>query len=443
MDKGGVNIDIVFRNGLKDFEVLPPQEVWDTIQPAIKIKQRPFIFLKIAALITVILSLSFFAYKWSSEFSTKPERNVMALNMTAPSPIIVPVFTKPITDIRKENSFIQDNQISVAENIQVGLPNHAIENNTSPASVLLPVSGSLALNNPKTLNLQLLASFNSSKDIVYNNSISEPDQQYSPATSSTLNGNRWSISAIASPTYYSKFYSGNDELSKQLNLSEENILSYSGGVGFSYKVNKRLSIQSGLFYSSVGQAIDGISSFAGFQKFVYTKGNRNFEVLTTSGTVYTNNGDVFLVAGSGYSDRVITAYTNDVFDPKKESLQYMNNTIKQNFSYLELPVVLRYKLIDKKIDFNIIGGISYNMLVNNSVYTMIDGTKYPIGKTEGLNQISFSSSFGMGMEYNFSDNLSLNMEPTFRYYLNPFNQVTGSKAHPYLFGIFSGVSYKF
>jgi hypothetical protein len=83
------------------------------------------------------------------------------------------------------------------------------------------------------------------------------------------------------------------------------------------------------------------------------------------------------------------------------------------------------------------------MLVNNTVYTTIDGSKYFIGKTEGLNPLTLSSSLGMGMEYNLSTKLSLNVEPTFRYYLNPFNVTTGSFIHPYSFGIFSGVSYKF
>ncbi|TAL60535.1 MAG: hypothetical protein EPN88_15805, partial [Bacteroidetes bacterium] len=133
----------------------------------------------------------------------------------------------------------------------------------------------------------------------------------------------------------------------------------------------------------------------------------------------------------------------DVFDPKKASLQPINNNLHQNFSYLELPVIMRYKFVDKVIDLNLIGGVSYNMLVSNSVFTLLDGVKYPVGKTEGLNPISLSSTVGVGMEYNFSKKLSLNLEPTIRYYLNPFNQTTESKVHPYSFGIFSGVSYKF
>jgi hypothetical protein len=104
---------------------------------------------------------------------------------------------------------------------------------------------------------------------------------------------------------------------------------------------------------------------------------------------------------------------------------------------------LRYKVIDKTIGLNLIGGLAYNLLVHNSVYTTVNGSKYPIGDTKGLNPLSMSSSLGMGMEYNFSDKLSLNLEPMFRYYLNPFSTSASSLTHPYSFGIFSGVSYKF
>jgi len=66
-----------------------------------------------------------------------------------------------------------------------------------------------------------------------------------------------------------------------------------------------------------------------------------------------------------------------------------------------------------------------------------------VGRTEGLNPFTISSSLGMGMEYSISDKVSLNLEPTFRYYLNPFTQIPGLKTHPYSFGVFSGLSYKF
>ncbi len=34
------NIDLVFRNGLMDYEVLPPSEVWDNIQAAVNVPAK-------------------------------------------------------------------------------------------------------------------------------------------------------------------------------------------------------------------------------------------------------------------------------------------------------------------------------------------------------------------------------------------------------------------
>jgi hypothetical protein len=440
MNEKGANIDLVFRNGLKDFEVLPPQEVWDNIHPVIKRKQRSFILIRTAALIAVLLTLSFLAYRWSREVSAGLDSNVMALTEEVASSGIPQSIDKPFNVVVKENKSLKNLSKILNENIpdnDIGSEN---AETSSPKVAYLQGKNGLSVNKTEYLHRPLLASLNSSQKKSFENI--EPAQPFLTENLTLNSTDRWSIAAMASPTYYSMFSSGSDVTSKQLKASEQPLISYSGGVAFSYKINKRFSIQSGLYYSSLGQQVDGINSFSGFQNYSYTKGNRNFEVLTTNGTLYTNNSDVFLSA-NGPGERILTNYTSDVFNPEKASLQYINNTLRQNFSYLELPIVLRYKVVDKMIDFSLIGGVSYSLLVSNSVYTMLDGSKYSIGKTDGLNPISLSSSLGMGMEYNFSDNLSLNLEPTFRYYLNPFNEVTGLKIHPYSFGIFSGLSYKF
>jgi Outer membrane protein beta-barrel domain len=440
MDNGQANIDIVFRNGLKDYEVLPPQEVWNSIHPAIRTKSPALLFLRTAALIAVLLTLSFFAYRWTRELSTGPENSMISLNIEAASPdystsVINNARVPAISTIQ-----IQTYPGPAAGNIatQDAIPSDNNKITTSGIALLYEKNNLSTYKTPVLNRLRTVTQNAPQKNTI---NITEPEFDFIPENIATKNNNRWSIAAMASPTYYSTFSSGNSELSKLLASSEQSLLSYSGGVALTYKISKRLSVQSGLYYSSMGQQVGGINSFGGFQKYVYTKGDRSFEVRTTSGTVYTNNPDVFLIASSP-DDRVISNITNDVFDPKKASLLPLSNTLRQNFSYLELPVVLRYRIIDRAIDLNLIGGLSYNMLVNNSVFAIVDGARYSIGKTEGINPVSFSSSIGMGMEYNFSNKLSLNLEPTFRYYLNPFIQ-EGSIMHPYSFGIFSGFSYKF
>ena len=438
MSEKGANIDLLFRNGLKDYEVLPPAGVWDGIQSAVKVKSRPIILLRVAAVITVLLTLSFFTYRWSMENSGTPE-SVVAYNIQAFDPIIsVPLDKLKPLEIKENNRFNNTTAFAPVNNTTDVAIDFDI--NDSPAQPLsIMETRSLSISNTLRAKNSLLTSFNiletKSPEINY------PDFQYLPENNTPKLVNRWSITAMASPTYYSAINAGSDALSSQILSSEQPLFSYSGGLAFSYKISKRFSIQSGLYYSSLGQKVDGINSYSGFQQYGTTKSGHNFEVLTSSGTVVTSNPDIFLSADG--AERIVTAYTKDVFDPNKASLQPVNTSLDQNLSYLEFPVILRYKLVDKTIGINLIGGLSYNLLVHNSVSTTLDGNVYPVGDTKGLNPLSLSSSLGMGMEYNISSKLSLNLEPTFRYYLNPFSVTSGTYIHPYSFGIFSGVSYKF
>jgi hypothetical protein len=440
MDKSRTNIDLVFRNGLKDLEVLPPPGVWEGISPVIAKKASPFIWLRVAAIGLLLLTSGFFIYQYTRNTTNVYENKILAFNVANS-----PVFYK--NQNAEAVTYFDTKGISLAQNL-----NFSTSVKKEETTTVLPDNGLISeyrvvpLKNGLNLRkVQPLAqSFSPVKVASEIKSISVQPADYIALSDYTApkTPERWSIAAMASPTYYSNFNSGAASDATHMAASEQPVVSYSGGLALSFKISKRLSVQSGLYYSSLGQEVDGINSFAGFQSYVYSKGDHNFEVLTTTGTIFINNKDVFLTSG-GNDQRIITAYNNDIFDPKKASLNYLNNSIQQNFSYLELPVILKYKIVDKAIDLNMTGGLSYNMLVGNSVYTVVDGTKYAFGETKGLNTFMVSSSVGMGMEYSFSDKLSINLEPTFRYYLNPFTGSSSSAVHPYSFGIFSGLSYKF
>ena len=69
MNKGLTNIDIVFRNGLKDYEVLPPPDVWDKLKPSIRTRRRPLVLLRTAALIAVLITISFLSNRQVREIT--------------------------------------------------------------------------------------------------------------------------------------------------------------------------------------------------------------------------------------------------------------------------------------------------------------------------------------------------------------------------------------
>jgi Outer membrane protein beta-barrel domain len=434
----GTYVDIFFRNGLKEFEVLPPPDVWDSIQPILRKKQRSLNILRFAAIAAIPISISVFSFWLTTEISKNFNEPSISLNQDAiPSgsyvfkshpvktpvieiPVIYAETTRPILVIETNNSEQQNLKIPSSGLLSLVLKESKLRKDNGPVIA----KSKLAVNSNSAVNKYL--------GLIPGNSISANIGNVI---------NRWTISALASPTYFSSSSFGKADASTDLAKNEKPAVSYAGGMAFSYKVNKRISVWSGIYYSSIGQKIAGISAYSGFRSYYNAKGSSEFSIQTSSGTIVSTNNDIFL--RDNISGRVITRYTSDAFDPAKAGLTYLDNSVIQNFNYLEVPVFFKFKAIDSKIDLNLIGGLSYNMLVGNSAFTYVSGVKYSIGKTDGLSPVNFSSSFGLGFEYNFSGKISLNLEPTFRYYLTPLGGLVGSSSHPYSFGVFSGLSYKF
>ena len=130
-------------------------------------------------------------------------------------------------------------------------------------------------------------------------------------------------------------------------------------------------------------------------------------------------------------------------DPSKYELTQVGSDIQQVFRYLEMPVVLRYKVIDRKLGLNLSGGVAYGLLVDNAAYTGEGSDLIRVGHTEGINMHNISSQLGLGMEYDLSRKITFNLEPVFRYYMTPLSDITGSLYKPYSLGFWSGFSFKF
>jgi hypothetical protein len=434
----GKYVDIFFRNGLREFEVLPPPGVWGNIQPSLIKREKYLSILRLAAALAIVVSLSGFAFWLSNGLLKDLNGPAISLNQenlpvglyqerleTASSQLISPIAENP--------GIAKTAAIAKVAQPEVILPN------ISNPGLFTQNMGEIEIRKGST-------QFNKTNKLDLN---SQPSgiENLNPAAGITESSkgenavNRWTISAMASPNYFSGTAIGLNQSFSNSGNSEKPAVSYSGGLGLSLTINKRISIQSGIYYSSLGQEIVDVSSYAGFGRYYQSKGGSNFGVRTSGGMIVSTNGDIFL--RDKISTRVSTKYALDYFDPVKANLTYLSNSIIQNFSYLEVPVMVKYKAIDRKMDVNFIGGISYNMLVGNSAFSYVNGEKFVIGKTDNMNPTNFSSSFGLGLEYFLWEKISLNIEPTFRYYLLPLGETTGTSSHPYSFGFFSGLSYKF
>lgn len=242
--------------------------------------------------------------------------------------------------------------------------------------------------------------------------------------------NRWQLTSNVTPIFLGSTSNGSPIDSTFANNSKSYNTGVGFGIGVSYAVSKKLTVRTGLNKFNMSYNTNDIVYFAGME----SRSLKNINP-TASGSMIQVQDDLI------NSPTGVTSETS--FLPFEESFVQKNKGyINQEMGYLEMPVEMTYALLDKKFGIKIIGGFSTLFLQDNSVSVISDNRSTFLGEANNLNNIHFSTNFGIGLKYGFMKSFEFNVEPTFKYQLNTFSSDAGN-FKPYLFGIYSGISYKF
>jgi hypothetical protein len=261
------------------------------------------------------------------------------------------------------------------------------------------------------------------------------------------NEKRWIISGVVSPLYSYRDASGDQEISSGVNDIESGMLAYAGGINVGYRPGSRLTIESGLIYNKMGINLGEVAGFEGsrgmlvFDPITSERFTGNVVTVANSiGNIVSNRGDIFI---NKYKKPLSS--TNEEFSNWENDIDaaITFDELKQNLAYLEIPFNVRYSVIDRDIEVQLIGGISTNFLVNNSVMAITDNGPEEIGSISNLNHVNYSGNAGMGMIYHFHSRFSISLEPRFRYFLNSINDNTLPVTRPYAIGLYTGINYRF
>lgn len=218
------------------------------------------------------------------------------------------------------------------------------------------------------------------------------------------NKKEWQIAIKGAPVLYGSLTNGSSLDANLAKNTKNNNVTLSFGVSASYPINKKMHIRTGISNVDLAYDTNQVSSIT----------------LLDSQSISFSNLDVFEITNG------------DNFTPQNNKLD-----ITQKITYLEVPLELKYQLINKKIDVDLISGISTLFLNNNTILS--NNTK--IGSVNNLKDVSFTGNFGLGLNYNLTKKLNFNLEPSLKIQLNAYNDNTDFK--PYFFGVYSGFSYKF
>lgn len=235
--------------------------------------------------------------------------------------------------------------------------------------------------------------------------------------------NRWQVATNVAPIYFSSTTGGSPLDSKFESNDKEFEPSYSYGLGVNYALNKKWNIKTGVNTLAFEYNTNNVVIYQNMNasKIRNVKNNLQGSVLQVENKSATDSPELTLDAGT---------------------VKKFDGSLNQKMGYIEIPIEIGYKLIDKKIGVEIITGISSLFLNENSVSAVSSGQSIVIGEANNLNDFHFSGNLGFGFRYRFWKSFNANVNPMFKYQMNTFNTDSGN-FKPYLFGLYSGVSYTF
>lgn len=259
----------------------------------------------------------------------------------------------------------------------------------------------------------------------------EENKEDAVATVEENNGKNWEVTPNFGPVFYNSLNGGSSIDPAFSDNSQSGDVNFSYGVQVSYALNDRLSLRSGVSNVDLGYTTGDVELATGPVAVALSSidyGGRSVVLSAFDRGTISN-----LPPPSGEGDPFAG------LTPKSTS---GNAELIQNLSYYEVPLELEYALLNKRFGVNMIGGFSTLFLGDNEV-SVQDGTfRDVLGEANNLNSVSFSTNIGLGFDYKISKRLKFNVEPMFKYQLNPYTD-SSVDFKPYYFGIYSGLSFKF
>ncbi|MEO9953010.1 hypothetical protein [Nonlabens sp.] len=533
------NIDRLFQEGFKDFEVKPPSMVWDNIGQEIghNKKQKAislwWILGGVAAGLAILLSVYISAYsnvtvddklpivnmpalidnnkKTEGETDVKDVNNsldttpdskesindvqLVTRDLDSENNDVNNLRSKPSTsrlkitnthqkpsNLSKNRNYSTDNKVanaektvtttyaspsttrakdayktSIAQNSNQSVlntpnDNTGVLNETSKKVNAITDNNSTAMNTGVDKTDFEDSSINKTEDIykkdILNNAVTAVDsikkklptleeiaaqEEKEDSLNSTVFKGRWAASTKVGPVY-SNSLSGSAINSEVINNNRDAGLNLSYGIGLSYEISPRWSVRTGVNQVNMTYSTQDIN----YQVNVDIASRGQFLPQTYSSSSITSA--VVTGASPLSNDALNTGFAAQ--ELVESQLQGFKGELSQRLGYIEVPLELRYSLINNKFKVNVLGGMSALFLTDNMVTVQNDNQRLELGEDANFNEFNQSANFGLGISYDFTSKLGVFIEPTFKYQLSTLsNNVADFK--PYTIGVQSGVALKF
>lgn len=465
------HIDRLFQEKLKDFEVFPNAEVWKNIEDQLVKKKKRRIFplwLRLgsaAAILLLLITSSVWFYNSEIDNLKLPDTNSIITDVDTEEKdnefeervnttkvkeqtnanqeengIITPGFkgtlilkNKNTTRFAKTNttkevskSITNNKPIIPDVSTRIIAQTNEVENAEKKKTKTLESIGNAQTTIASTTNKQGVLDTQEKKDI---NEALKEEKESIALEENVSNENKWSIGSTVAPVYYNTLSKGSPIHSILAENEKSSITSISYGIKVNYKINNKLSLQSGINSLDLAYQTKNVSAL------ITSKSG-----LSNDTNINTNVGGIKIVAVSN-NDALVQS--QEFAAPRQNgNLANLNGDLNQSFSYIEVPMEAKYNVLQNKVGINVIGGLSTYVLYNKAVTLQNESGSTILGEASNINDVNFSGNVGLDLDYNINKKLYINVSPMFKYQFNTFSKNDGG-FKPYYVGVYTGLNFRF
>lgn len=465
-----INMDKSIRDKLENFSAAPPPHLWNNIQGQMlaQKKKRRMAYVGWISAAAVVVAAFMAGWYFNNQSNTLiPEMVEQELT--------VPEQAKEVEET--QNYTIQNETVRIAEN-QKEVSNTTIESSDKKnelinvATLYTAETEIVAANETKRESFRLLKRIEAAMDwslaqldLVETENEVEMDllsandeikiaENLKHIDSEKTERNGWIVGAHVAPGYSSHSANHNDTYASNMRSSSSDGNS-NVGAGFSvqYKTGKRFKVESGLYYAQNGHkannspglfsfrngaAYDAAPEFSGIDD---SPAYSNAVRLSSNGIAMNSTAGVINMRNTPKGAEITSNL--ETLDGKSANTIIADGEFSQVFEFVEVPLYLRYSVLDKKFGIELLGGLNAGIVVGNNAYIENQYGLQNIGSTEDISKVNLSGTVGVGVNYMLGKHFSLALEPRLNYYLNSINTSSDVDFRPYRVGLYTGIYYEF
>lgn len=462
------NMDKAFREKLDGYNTEPPAHLWDGIQGQLAAQgaKKRMLWYSWAS-VAALLVLAFLAGWYFSSDTTMQPASEMAETETTPVEETIPGNEEDLSNKQIEPAEIlndqSESQIADASSPSISSAREEIvrkpkvadssseqENKREETSLFAFKSLNRIEADLDSISVKSSLKQREKTDTYFG--LTEDERKLIAFNASNIRKNKeqekgWKMGLNVAPGYASYSSSHTERYAQDMAYAaSEGSGNVGAGLSVQYQTGKRWSIESGVYYAKSGQ-----------------KSQNSFELFARKNSSYYANFDSdvayaapqSLSAGQVAMNSTAGVIALDKLPPGTEivarpetDVSYSNTLLSrgefsQVFDFIEIPLYLRYTLIDSKIDVDVLGGVNAGFVVGNNAFLDNEYGVQNIGKTEDVSSLNMSGTVGVGVNYALGKHVSLAVEPRFNYYLNSINRNPDVDFRPYRVGVYTGLYYDF